>query len=1809
MNPQVSEIKECISKIKGDLSKIESSAKEIITYTEKGGLIPDNLKDDMIFHLEDHIRSKNKCLELLNEYNLLDKKIETVGDVEERIQRYEKDSTHRMVAMFYDLHSDNNEIELILEKEKKKLDAILNENEDAHFIEDMVKDYVDFADAVNTINTSTPAETLTIMQRMMGTFGSDLTMHAFVVKDIYVGKKDESAEQLNLDSSEKIIDEKTIEEDERNINKVNVDPDEKSIEEGSETEIASDSIMTGIQSAENLLDYFLKYNAIIPADFDMGLVHTEISTKENGKTGASKFRNEINSMIFPEAARQLLKITIEDGVISCEYLDDKEKGMSSSKPFSQLVNKGYIRKYNVIGKGGFYCASPKLLRALKAKDVCDYLKLRNYDRKDMPTILDPDLSIILCRLGYSRLYGELVKYLEGKRYTKHRSFLSEVCIGRFLSDEIDEMIIVITKSDETEMSELEECINIVLSFDSVPKHYVIASVNLDYAEKYAVSFVEYYGFDIDKVFIYQIGDGKLYTLENNEELSFDQLWATSVDTINIEDSRESDIDYDEEKAEVEVDRNQNVAEIRNDKEVCSETEKSKSDTIDFNEKDNLCLSPTVDEKHSDHVDNSRNTVTPSKEESAEKINVEEILSHVYEMINDDKLYCALSYLRSFTDQGRDIYDLWRTFAYAANDPLKACRYSSSKMYDVYMQEETKLRDYLFCSAVLRTFFYNNLEYDYLMMQLYEGNVQNIKPLDDCVELKNAFHIVVKFKDEIHKGINEYADYKMQDNVNLEKKIGEVQRRAELFYEERVVGKIKESTKQERFVKTKRDIFSTDNEIGYYLKAVVDGNKELNSDIREYLSVTFLKESSEANIVNLDSVKMDLFIDEAWEKVGKTMPLEKKSNKLIGSLRGNLRKNICTAIEILCDWLSYSSIFRSGEDDKGIQRYKQVKNTLHNSFMEAKQYFEKELETLEKNEEEAGCRILILTIDEMLRRLDGRYSEEEYKYFYIDFLKADLVLLDEDYLPVMDLDRVSLEGLSTAERILDHSTMELGTFEERLEDIFLHQGDDFGSAKLIINYLGERGDDLVRKNNYDIEASIAYGRRGAQKNRQEFIENLELMQSYGLIDNTVENTKDKFLQISNRMFDFCYENNNFGFYKSVIDSIIENTKKEAKKYEKNLTEELHTYRSTIEEEDESESILERLDMVQEMLDNQNYTVAQDLLARIKRGDLDVERDILPEDYLELFISQYDQILSKTADSSKNLINVVSNKLKNAKNKDTNAGKRLIDNWPKTGFSLDSNRLNTLLSLLGFNVESIIKAERIGKIDNYNIKLAKPLNGRKVNYKHPIAAFGSIAASDGFRVAFLSGKMDADRLIMTIRDLGNAKHTILVVDYAMNLGDRRKLARKIKELNPTKVFGVIDRVLITFLAENYNVSYINQMLMSVMMPFSYVQPYVWDSGNVMPPEIFMGRDKELKDIESPTGVNIVYGGRQLGKSALLKMAKNDIDHDEDGRRAVYVDIKGKDYKQSAKKIGQALYDEGVLDRDFDSESWDELAREIKKRLNNEADRIPYLLLLLDEADSFIESCAGVNYSPLDALKDVQNVGTGRFKFVIAGLRNVIKFTKSALANNSVLTHLGSTTIVPFNYVEARELLEKPLYYLGLRFPKDKEALVSLILANSNYFPGLIQLYCAKLVEAMTKGDYAGYNQNDVPIYQIEQEHIKKVLSEDGFIQQVREKFEITLKLDEDNYYYIIALLMARLYHSNGYSRGYTVHDIYNEGNDYLIAKIKNVGEEKLGVFVDELCELNVFRRLADDKYVFNRYNFFQMMGTQQEIDDRLQEYMEE
>ena len=853
-------------------------------------------------------------------------------------------------------------------------------------------------------------------------------------------------------------------------------------------------------------------------------------------------------------------------------------------------------------------------------------------------------------------------------------------------------------------------------------------------------------------------------------------------------------------------------------------------------------------------------------------------------------------------------------------------------------------------------------------------------------------------------------------------------------------------------------------------------------------------------------------------------------------------------------------------------------------------------------------VLSHTIGEIVRRLRGDYEEKEQRFFYANFLRTPYVLLDEDFLPRVTQPVGDLENFFPLRRIEQHFAAEKPAFAVRLQEI-LDGSDDLGSARLIVSYLDATGEPPAPEVRAMIErmepdSIIAHARRV----KKEFIESLELAQSYGQIESAIEDKKEKILETVEVWFVRCQENLDYGFFAAIVEAFKKKIDDDAEHRGKALRTELDKLQTALPpaaDEEESERREAKIEKIRRMIDIKNYTVTEDMLHRFGEDADDSPLESLQTDELRDFLRFYDSSYNKVYGSSRTLSSVVHLR---GRNKETRGGEALLNAWPKSGRGANqSAMIKELLRGLGFSVASVKALSPIGKTENYEVLLEEAAGGRR-NYAHPFAAFGSRATQTPFRVICLYGKFDADALIDRFKEIGTAKPTLVFLDYALQKDQRNRLARKTKLEIPECCFAVIDRVVIGYLAEHYAETKINRMTLSITMPYAFYQPYIPNAANAMPPEMFMGRKEALDKIVNPQGENIVYGGRQLGKSALLRMAEYTVNRMGDGSRALMVDVKSCNVEEAALRISREFADSKILAADFETRDWTELARAIRLRLNETSERIPYLLLLIDEADAFIESCKAVDYRPFEELKNIQTIGQERFKFVIAGLRNVVRFDKEALSKNSVLAHLKSYTVRPFSATEARELLEVPLACLGLRFSEEKQALVSTILATTNYFPGLIQLYCYKLLEAMKK-DYAGYEEANTPPYEINEKHIKKVLAEADFMQDIYNKFDITLRVDEDCYYHILAILMADLYHDGENSEGCLPKDLLKRGKDYGIKKMEVLSLENVHALMEELRELNIFRLTAGGRYLFARYNFFQLMGSKEHLENELLTYMED
>lgn len=1439
------------------------------------------------------------------------------------------------------------------------------------------------------------------------------------------------------------------------------------------------------------------------------------------------------------------------GVCMSFYTDNDQGKQKVSFALNQLVSKSMLALYVLSNGESVYCLTPyshtclqkESIRTLKIWDV----SFGNYPICGKNEMSESVLSIAIDENETLLTYFDGIKAsLPNKEYNKIKSSIKHIDGGYLVGVWASEFVI---------------CSTVVDGDDEYPKLYI----NDTPGEDVSVG--------------YRYLNGKVIDLSAKDN-EFAQAEIETTECPTAETDSGNDMPADENA----------LLENQTDTVAVNETVPVK---IDSNDIETVSV-PSVDTPIN----------APELQDAVEPIS--DIKDYVYQLIIDNKLFCASAYAKAASLENAAAEGFYSKLAYAVNDPMYHCEYSSGNVFLLMNETQTDFDYALIVAASARTFFSNQVCYDHDLKSLYDG-IKGYSILQNCPSLSKALYSISDYKIKQRKGMDAYADYRLKNAEKIKQNYLQLQKEATEFYSSFIQGKKKETKSFERFLKMKQLIFSPNGDIGQYIKAIMDGQDDWEPYALEFLVQNFFKDGSISE-ETIDSSKLGDYIQSFWKEAQNDLMFKHHAN-LMGALRNNIINTTRRAVQLIVRWCDLVKRKRSSAQDDGAVAYEKAKKglceDLEKAFVELDNLINKE----STKELRAGITIVKQTAAEIKACISGEYDENSHRFFYAPFLLSNEVCLTDEYLPDMDMHGATIPELKLQSRIrrfasIDHRPL----YIERIDQLGSARDVNCGTAKLLLDYCSiiAPTEDLTERRK-NIGKCENYAQEDARQQKDAFVGELEFAQANGQIDNSTEDTKERILQVINNWYDWAQDTGNYGFFGSVLTAHLDQIRKSAKEREGVLRGQLEEISKSAVDMFSPVEKTQKIDKIKSMIDEQKYTAAEDLLNRFWKKE-ENDGSFFDKDFLNDFLSNYEDYYLPVV-SHQYSFSAWASKRGYSYNKEAKRARELAENWLPGGSDLGSERLKALLTLLGFNVRKIDPQPRIsiGKTtyENYFVYTEQI---RK--YSHPIAAFGTGAATDGFRIVCMTGIYNADQLISVMQQIGNAKHTLVLLDDALTIADRRRLARKTKNELGDKFIGVLDRVVMMYLVRNFDQTHNNRMLLSLVAPFGYYQPYVWQSGVPMPPELFIGRKKELEAIESRLGVNIVYGGRQLGKSALLKKAKDDIDKDENGDRAVYIDIKHKTYGEVAQAIGQALFDCGVLKEDIDTTDWDKLSRCIKRRLQSDQNPIPYLLLLLDEADTFIESSAKIKYAPFDSLKDIQ--GTGKFKFVVAGLHNVVRFKReAALGSNSVLAHLGAITVKPFSLSEARELLEVPLHFLGLRFPegKDSESLILTILSSANYFPGLIQMYCGKLLLAMCENNYAGYNDNDSPIYKVSAEHIKKVLADTEFTSEIRKKFEITLGVDEDKYYDAIALIMAYLYHENGYSKGYDANDIKTVSEELGITKISKLSIDELNAFLEELKDLNIFRNTDATHYLFARFNFYQMMGSRSEVEDKMLTYMEE
>ncbi len=528
-------------------------------------------------------------------------------------------------------------------------------------------------------------------------------------------------------------------------------------------------------------------------------------------------------------------------------------------------------------------------------------------------------------------------------------------------------------------------------------------------------------------------------------------------------------------------------------------------------------------------------------------------------------------------------------------------------------------------------------------------------------------------------------------------------------------------------------------------------------------------------------------------------------------------------------------------------------------------------------------------------------------------------------------------------------------------------------------------------------------------------------------------------------------------------------------------------------------------------------------------------------------------------------------------------------------ITEKEVRPILSHLGFNTPQI----DIKKSGNYAWidVTTEPIQDKN---RCPVPAYGS-QAKGRYRILCVWDRPSEEELLYAVGDNFSGSPAIVFYFGRMTEKRRRDLARLCRERRRT--FIVIDDTLMFYLCGERDARL--PVLFDCSLPFTFLEPYTTTAG-VLVPEMFYGRERERQSIIDPMGSCLIYGGRQLGKTVLLRYVQQNFNALNKQAVAGFLDIKEVGGRTQSPDdiwslVVSKLEEMKILDPKRRNLPNSKTLQQIKSWLDVDIQR--RILLLLDEADNFLEADGKDGFQRCDELRKLMQETDRRFKVVFAGLHNVQRTTRQA---NHPLAHFGEPICIGplLNNGEIRaaiNLIKRPFASIGYRFETDD--LISRILWRTNYYPSLIQLYCQQLLRHVTNPDVANFDDKHSPPYVINSTQVDDAYNNQDLRKVIRDRFMLTLHLDQR--YAVIAYSIAwgNMDDEKGIVDGFSVSWIRQEVLFWWDEGFRDLSLDEIQVLLEEMVGLGVLRETNGGCFTLRTPNLLQLMGTRQEIEAEL------
>ncbi len=515
--------------------------------------------------------------------------------------------------------------------------------------------------------------------------------------------------------------------------------------------------------------------------------------------------------------------------------------------------------------------------------------------------------------------------------------------------------------------------------------------------------------------------------------------------------------------------------------------------------------------------------------------------------------------------------------------------------------------------------------------------------------------------------------------------------------------------------------------------------------------------------------------------------------------------------------------------------------------------------------------------------------------------------------------------------------------------------------------------------------------------------------------------------------------------------------------------------------------------------------------------------------------------------------------------------------------------TLLRYIGFQQPSV----SLVAVESNAAHLRATMTARDIS---PLPEFGS-AHKGLYDVVVVHGKPRVTELnhILEVLGIENSRPIVIYLGRMTQLF-RKEWSSSCREKRRTVM--LTDEVLLYYLAsirENRL-----EAAVSCGVAWGWVCPY--SDGATAPREMFAGRQLMISKIGEPTGAFVIYGGRQFGKSSLLRMVEDQYHRPESHEYVVFCDIKtigdidNARGTQDTSMIWTRAWEE-MRDSDLDwmcRDNPEPSAQEVQIALRTVLRQNPgmRIIVLFDEADHFLRHEASLGFPELNAVKALMEETGYTFKAVFTGLHNVQRYyTKS----NHPLAQLSAPIVVgPLEPAEARQLVVGPMRSMGIGFESDY--VVSQILSYTNFHASLIQFFCNKLVAVVRA-------KKDEPPYIVTGDDVDHVYKDHTFRQRMSDRFRVTVLMDTRYQVIVYGMIHEQLNDKDGYKRMFEANEIARLAKYWWPQGFEDMGLFEIRPLLDELVGLGVLIRCEDGQFRIRNANIVRALGKPDDIEDEL------